>query len=174
MQERFDAVNKNDEILETGFLESELHVNDDITRVVTIHISDASGKYYIAQRSPNKKIDPLKYEAPAHWRVNSWEDYVTAAKRETLEELGIQELELEEIAHFYFSFDSNVWIRQHWKTLYIWKCKAIWEIDTTEVHALKSFENLESLIEYYEAHTGEFSKAVAFDIPHLKKYISQK
>lgn len=174
MQERFDTVDKNDWIIATWFLESELHVNNDITRVVTIHIQDASWKYYIAQRSPDKKVDPLKFEAPAHGRVNSWEEYETAARRETLEELWITELKLQEIGHFYFSFDSNVWIRQHWKKLYIWKCETIWKIDPNEIYALKSFENLKTLIDYYESNIGEFSNWVKFDIPHLKNYLSKK
>lgn len=60
-EERFDVVDLNDDIIKTWCLESELHSSNDITRVVTMYISDKNGKYYIAQRSPDKRVDPLKF-----------------------------------------------------------------------------------------------------------------
>ncbi|MDA9129399.1 NUDIX domain-containing protein [Candidatus Gracilibacteria bacterium] len=172
MQERFDIVDINDTVIKTGLLESELHVNNDITRVVTIHIQDSEGNYYTAQRSPNKQIDPLKFEASAHGRVNSGEDYEIAARREVLEEMGVRDIELQEIAHFYMSFDSNVGIRQHWKKLYIGKCKKLGKIEKSEIYALKKFESLEKLLEYFSENTEKFSNAVAFDIPYLENFLS--
>lgn len=170
MLERFDIVDKNDQVIQEWLLKEELHVNNDITRVVTIHISDAQGRYYIAQRSPDKKIDPLKFEAPAHGRVSSWEDYKHAAKREVQEELGIGEIELQEIGHFYMEFDSNMWIRRHWEKLYIWRCEVIWEYSRDEIYSLKSFNSLSELLVYYHENTHEFSNAAAFSIPYIEKY----
>lgn len=174
MNETYDIVDRDDNIIKTGILEEELHVNNDIMRVVTIHISDAQGRYYIAQRSPDKKIDPLKFEAPAHGRVNSWEEYETAAHREVFEELGVSELELKEIGYYYVSFHTNVWIRQYWKKLYISRCEALWYIDRSEIYDIKSFNSLEKLMEYYENNTDKFSNAIALDIPYIKEYLSKK
>lgn len=173
MEERYDIVDKDDNILQKGLLKEELHINDDITRVVTIYVCDSQWRYHIAQRSPNRKIDPLSLGSSAHGKVNSGENYETAARRETHEELGIEEVSLEELAHFYYSFNTAVWIRQHWKKLYIWKCEELWEIDTNEIYSMKSFDNLEQLLEFYEANSEKFSGAVAFDIPYIKTFISK-
>jgi 8-oxo-dGTP pyrophosphatase MutT (NUDIX family) len=54
---------------------------------VTTYVFDNLGRVYIAQRSPSKAVDPMKYEAPSHGRVSSGESYEDAAKRETFEEL---------------------------------------------------------------------------------------
>ncbi|MCA9352385.1 hypothetical protein KC866_03270 [Patescibacteria group bacterium] len=74
--ELFDVVDKDDNVIKIGLQKDELHVNDDITRIVTIYVTDGNGSVYIAQRSPHKEIDPLKFEAPAHGRVNSGEDMI--------------------------------------------------------------------------------------------------
>jgi len=86
-KELFDIVDSDDKIIKVWLLESELHINDDITRVATAFVYDIHGFFLVWQRSELKKVDPLKLEAPAHGRVNSWETYEEAIKRETFEEL---------------------------------------------------------------------------------------
>ena len=170
MQETYDVVDKNDKVIKTWLLKEELHVNNDITRVVTIHVCDSQWKYYIAQRSPDKIVDPLLFEAPAHGRVSSGEDYDAAAKREVQEELGIDEIELQEIGYFYMEFESNMWTRRHWEKLYIWKCETLWEYSKDEIYSLKSFDTLKELVAYYRYNTWEFSNAAAFSMPYIEKY----
>jgi len=53
-KELFDVVDKNDHILRIWLKESELHLNDDITRVVTTYVFDKNWCFYTAQRSPKK------------------------------------------------------------------------------------------------------------------------
>ncbi|MCH2188858.1 NUDIX hydrolase [Candidatus Gracilibacteria bacterium] len=172
MQEIFDIVDKNDQVIQYGVAENDLHVNDDITRVTTAYITDAQGRFYIAQRSPNKKVDPLKYEAPAHGRVQSRESYEDAICRETLEELGVKLDSFEEIGHFYLSFESNVGIRQHYKKLFIGKISEGIKIDPTEIHAIKSFDSIVDFFDFYETQTHLFSDAIAYDIQYLKDFFT--
>jgi hypothetical protein len=98
-KELFNIVDKNDHILRIWLKESELHLHDDITRVVTTYIFDKNWYFYIVQRSPEKNVDPLKYEAPSHWRMNSWESYELASKREIKEELWVWLVKLDKISH---------------------------------------------------------------------------
>lgn len=171
-EERFDRVDKNDEVIQEWLLESEIHPNDDITRVVTIYLCDAQGRYYLAQRSPNKKIDPLTFEAPTHGRVSSGESYEHALIRETEEELYVKLIDFTEIAHYYYAFQTNIGHRQHWKKLYIWSCEKIESYNTEEIYQLKQFESIEKLVEYYETHLDRFSPAVTFDMQHIKNYFN--
>jgi NADH pyrophosphatase NudC (nudix superfamily) len=49
----------------------------------------------------------LKFEAPAHGRVNSGESYENAIIREAQEEIYTTLLNLKEVQYFYYEFDTN-------------------------------------------------------------------
>lgn len=170
IHEVFDIVDMEDNVIREGISENDIHINDDITRVTTAYIFDTSGKLYIAQRSPNKVVDPLTYEAPAHGRVNSWESYEEAIVRETQEELWVKLVKHEEIAHFYFSFDSNVGKRQHYKKLFIGYIEDEINFDTNEIHAMKIFDSIQDFFSFYENNLDLFSNACEYDVSRLKAY----
>ena len=170
--ELFDKVDKNDVIIEVWLKESELHINDDITRVVTTYVFTPQWKLYIAQRSPEKVVDPLKYEAPSHGRVNSGETYEDAAKRETMEELWIDVNDLEEVKHYYTSFNTNVWLRQHYKKLFIGKIFQEPIMNEIEIYNIKSFDNISDFLYFYDNNTDLFSDAIWYDLNFLRKYFN--
>jgi len=170
--ELFDVVDEHDNI-KTGLQKDELHVNDDITRIVTIYVTDGNGSVYIAQRSPQKEIDPLKFEAPAHGRVNSGEEYDDAAHREALEELGVTLHELIPIDRYYTVFHTNVGIRQHFKKLYIGKTKDDLVVEEREIHSIKDFQSFEELFNFFENNSDLFSNAIAVDMEKLKDFLQK-
>jgi len=170
--ELFDIVDKNDNVIQVWLKESELHLNDDITRVVTTYIFDENWRVYIAQRSPEKIADPLKFEAPSHWRVNSWELYDQAARRETMEELWVDLVDLEEVNHYYVSFDTNVWLRQHYKKLFIWNIKSDIKINKQEIYKIESFDDIHAFFDFFEKNVDLFSSAIWYDLMHLKKHFN--
>jgi len=169
-QETFDVVDKEDGVIRTWLTEEELHINDDITRVVTAYVFDAQGRVYVAQRSPEKVVDPLKYEAPAHGRVNSWESYEDAIVREAKEELWIDVESVQEIAHFYFAFDSNVGIRQHYKKLFIAHTSQEITVNETEIYKIRSFDTIEEYFAFYDSNIELFSNACEFDLSRMKMF----
>jgi len=172
--ELFDVVDENDNIIKTGLREDELHVNNDITRVVTIYIYDREGKFRISQRVATKKVDPLKFEAPAHGRVSSGEEYLEAAKREIKEELGVEPYSILEVAKFKTKFDTNIGIRQHRDALYIAFVKDEIKYNREEINSIKEFDSYEEYREYYSNHLEEFSDAIKFGINELDKFFSSK
>ena len=170
-EERFDIVDKQDNIIKKSALESEISP-DDIIRVVTVYLIDTQGKFYIAQRSPNKRVDPLMFEAPAHGRVNSGESYDDAIMREAQEEIYTSLVHLEEIQYFYYEFDTNAGIQHLWKKLFIANCEPIVKYNHDEIYKMKSFDNFEKFLQYYEQNTSEFSNAIAYDVKYLKQHFN--
>jgi len=168
--ELFDIVDKDDNIIKIWIKEENLHINNDITRVVTTYIFNNNWWVYIARRSPNKVVDPLKYEAASHWKVNSWETYDIASKRETMEEVWVNLIKLIEVAHYYVSFNTNVWIRQHYKKLFIWYIDEEINIDKTEIYSIKYFKNINEYFKFYNENHTLFSEAIQYDLDYLKKY----
>lgn len=168
--ELFDIVDKKDNIIKVWLNEKELHLNNDITRVVTTYIFDKNWYFYIAQRSPKKIIDPLKYEAPSHWRVNSWESYEIASKRETIEELWVKLTKSEEVSHYYTSFNTNIWLRQHYKKLFVWYIEDSINFCTKEIYNIKKFNNINDFFNFYKNNIELFSDAIKYDIEYLEKY----
>jgi isopentenyldiphosphate isomerase len=172
--ELFDIVDKNDVVINSWLKEDELHINDDITRVVTTFVFDEKWQFLIWQRSNNKIVDPGKFEAPAHGRVNSGEWYEIAAQREVYEELWVKLKTYEVVDHYYTSFDSNIWIRQHFKKLLVWKIS--WDVKFCEKEMLwvKYFKSENTFFEYYENNKWEFSDALEIDVIKLKNYFKNK
>jgi 8-oxo-dGTP pyrophosphatase MutT (NUDIX family) len=169
--ETFDIVNREDKIIKKDVLKSDLHTNDDITRIVTIYVITKDNQIIVAQRSPEKEVDPLKFEAPAHGRVNSGEDYDTAAHRETLEELGVHLSELIPIDKYYTSYDTNVGIRQHFKKLYIARTEEKIKFEEREILTLKYFDSFDTLFDFFENNNEVFSSAIALDMKKLRDFI---
>ena len=77
-----------------------------ISRNVAIFIMDDNGKFIITKRSPLKKSFPNRYDISACGNVMAGENYLDAAKREVLEELGIK-CELKMLDKIYNEFEEN-------------------------------------------------------------------
>jgi isopentenyldiphosphate isomerase len=174
MVEKFDIVDKEDNVIKTGVTEDKLHLNNDITRVVTAYIFNNDGKIIIAQRAKTKKIDPLKFEAPAHGRVSSGETYIEALKREIKEELNVETTSLIKIEKYYFNFMSNLGLRQHQCEFYLGFTNQEIIYDKEEINSLKEFETFDSLKKYYEENKEIFSLAQKNNIEKLTTFFSKK
>lgn len=98
---------------------------------------------------------------------------MVAALREAKEELYLEELKLTEIGHFYYSFNSNAGVRQHWKTLYLWFYDIIWDYNRDEIYKLESFDSFEMLNKHHRENPEKFSNAVAIDMKHLRNYFNK-
>lgn len=72
-----------------------------IFRLVRIFVTNSKGQILLQRRSPTKRIQPNKWDQSAGGHVDEGEDYLTAARREVFEELGIENPDLEEITKYY-------------------------------------------------------------------------
>lgn len=69
-------------------------------RVINIMIFTSDNKIIVPKRSSNRRIFPNCYDCSVGGHVSSGETYEEAAYRELKEELGIENVKLEEIGYF--------------------------------------------------------------------------
>lgn len=87
--ECFDIVDENDHVIGQG-TRSEIHAKKYFHRAVHIWIMNKdSNKVFLQKRSMNKDTSPGRWDSSCSGHVDSGEDYITAAKRELAEEIGI-------------------------------------------------------------------------------------
>lgn len=79
----------------------EAHEKGLIHRVVRIMVENEKGEVLLQKRSPKMKRWPNCWDNSAAGHVDVGEDYLTAAKRELSEELGISNVTLEEVDTYF-------------------------------------------------------------------------
>lgn len=87
--ERFDVVDEQDHVVRSEFRDV-IHVNNLLHRAAHMLLFNASGELYLQKRSIWKDRNPGLWDSSAAGHVDSGEDYLTAARRELQEELGIE------------------------------------------------------------------------------------
>src|SRR3989338_2032784 len=97
---KIQFVNENDQVIGAGTKE-EAWANGIIHRVVGIFVLNSRNQLLIHKRSPGALTSPGLWDKSAGGHVDEGEDYLRAAYRETKEELGIDNFELEEITKFF-------------------------------------------------------------------------
>lgn len=84
-----DVVNQNDEVIGKELKSRKLELNF-ISRVVAIIVRNSEGKIIVCKRDSHKEVDANKYDLSACGSIDVGESYEEAAKRELVEETGIQ------------------------------------------------------------------------------------
>ena len=105
--ERFDVVDEEDRVLRSEFRDV-VHVNNLRHRAVHMLLFNAAGDLYLQKRSIWKDRNPGLWDSSAAGHVDSGEDYITAARRELQEELGIEAPALHPFARLTPN-ESNGW-----------------------------------------------------------------
>lgn len=82
-----------------GAAKTEIFKNALLHRIARVMLFDESGMILIQKRQPGKRLFPGCWDNSAAGHVDEGEDYLVAAKRELLEELGI-EADLEEASYY--------------------------------------------------------------------------
>lgn len=102
-QEVFEIVDENDKVVGTA-LRSECHGNPSlIHRTAHVVVFNSDGRILLQKRSSGKDIQPGKWDTAVGGHLMPGEDYLSAARREMSEELGIPEnLPME------YLFDSKI------------------------------------------------------------------
>jgi len=87
--ELFDIVDENDRVVGKA-KRGEVHKNKKlIHRSIGIGVFNSKGEILLQKRSAGKDTDPLKWTLSASGHVISGDEYENTARRELLEELGI-------------------------------------------------------------------------------------
>lgn len=93
-------VNDNDEIIGSAEM-GDARKNGQIHRIVRVLFHDGKGNILLQKRHPKAHDSPSKWDFSAAGHVDEGEDYDTAARRETKEELGLDNIALQPIFKFY-------------------------------------------------------------------------
>lgn len=95
-----DLVNEKDEVIGTIDRNNSNFIKYKNVRGVEAFLITNNNKIIIPKRSSNRRIYPNCYDYSVAGMVDSKEDYEEAIYRELKEELGIDNIELKEIAYF--------------------------------------------------------------------------
>lgn len=118
-------VNEKDEIIGAG-TKDEAWENGNLYRVVRILILNSKGEMLLQKRGDQVAIWPGMWDHAVGGHVDEEEDYLTAAKREAKEELGIENIGLEEVKKYFLDeVDEKGRIKKRFVKLY----KAVYDGD---------------------------------------------
>lgn len=135
--EYFDIVNEKDEVIGRASRD-EVHQKKLIHRAVTIFIFNSKGDLFMAQRSRHKKLNPLKWQAPASGHVETGETYEEAAKRELKEETGID-------AEPKFEFDIKIYSDEQKENFKLFTVKSDKEIKPSDEFEQSKFMSIDEI-----------------------------
>jgi len=103
MAEVFDVVDELDRVVGRATRE-QVHGNPAlIHRVAHVLVLNSGGSIYLQRRSPDKDVQPDKWDTSVGGHVDAGEAYEHAARREMREELGITDAGLEPLYRYLHS-----------------------------------------------------------------------
>jgi isopentenyldiphosphate isomerase len=88
-EEWFDVVNERDEVIGRA-TRREVHATGLWHRAVHVLVFDADGRVFLQMRSMLKDLCPGRWDSSCSGHLDVGEDYDAAARRELLEEIGVQ------------------------------------------------------------------------------------
>lgn len=106
MPELFDVVNDSDEV--TGQADrSDVHTSGLLHRGVHILLFDEGGRLLVQRRSADRKQYASLLDCSVSEHVKSGESYLEAAQRGLREEMGVDEIALQQIVKFKLNYGPN-------------------------------------------------------------------
>jgi isopentenyl-diphosphate delta-isomerase len=111
MTDRIVFVDEHDQVIGAG-TRAEAIAKGIIHRVVRVYLFNSKGELLLQKRSMNISLPGL-WDHSAAGHVDEGDDYLSAAKKELLEEVGVSGVELAEVAKFYSDHPEK--LSQHTK-----------------------------------------------------------
>jgi 16S rRNA (adenine1518-N6/adenine1519-N6)-dimethyltransferase len=155
-------VDENDQVVRSEFRDV-IHVNNLRHRAAHMLLFNASGELYLQKRSIWKDRNPARWDSSAAGHVDAGEDYLTAARRELHEELGIEAPELTSIGRLTPS-ETTGW---EFIEIYTGRHEGPFHPAALEVET-GAFFTLEKIRAWSAASPGDFSPVFLQVLPMLK------
>lgn len=111
-------VDEKDNIIGSGTKE-QAWTEGHIHRIARLFVFNSKGKLLVQKRSDRLVNEPGKWDESVGGHVDEGESYLDAAQRELTEELGIQNVKLEESIKFYSNETDDAKIRKRFNALYL-------------------------------------------------------
>jgi isopentenyldiphosphate isomerase len=131
MPKKVAIVDENDQVI-GAMNRAEAVEQGKIVRIVRILLLNSKGELFIQKRAENVDYPGL-WDQSAGGHVDEGEDYLTAAKRELLEEIGLKDVKLKEITRYYSEFEYKDRKRRRFNTLYASVSDAPLKLDPEEL-----------------------------------------
>ena len=112
-----DFVDENDKVISSG------PVKDAIAKGVAYRISrvlvfNSRGELLIQKRSDNHPSLPGRWDMSSAGHVDTGENYLEAAQRETEEEIGLKDIPLEEVGRVYTEETDEPMLKKRFNMVY--------------------------------------------------------
>lgn len=137
-------VDENDHVVRTGD-QHQARLHGWKVRIARIMVEDETGDNVLLQkRSLNNPLYPDRWDNSAAGHVDDGEDYLTAAKRELFEEIGIKTDHLIELGKYYNSTKAGDYILNQFNQVYKYVTKSTPnKLQKKEVSEVKWFSKSE-------------------------------
>ncbi|MDQ6985626.1 MAG: NUDIX domain-containing protein [Candidatus Dojkabacteria bacterium] len=143
MADLITIVDKDDNVI--GSKErKEVYKDGDIHRLIKILVFNDQGELLLQWRSKNEDTFPETWDQSAGGHVDAGEDYITAAKRELNEELGIEVEKFKELDKFFIDGRYGEKIIRRFNTIYSVSHNGPFKLQESEVEKVKWW-NVEEL-----------------------------
>lgn len=160
-------VDKDDNIIGAGSKE-EAWKNGIIHRIARIFLFNPKGELLITKRSDTLASLPGKWDQSAAGHVDEGEDYLTAAKRELEEEVGVKDVELVEKGKFFTDeTDETGKIKKRFSMLYTGKYDGEVKPSPKEVSKIQWIDPKE-LNTWMDEKPNEFTAGFIKNFKHLQ------
>jgi isopentenyl-diphosphate delta-isomerase type 1 len=169
MDDWFEVVDEHDRVIGRA-RRSECHGNPALVhRVAHVLVFNSNGQLLLQKRSMNKDIQPGKWDTSVGGHLDPGEDYLTAARREMQEELGIKncpltfmyhsrirnEIESENVGTFLAVYDGEIHFPQdEIDAVRFWRPE---EIDSSLGHDIftPNFEEEWQMLQQWNSRYGQ-------------------
>lgn len=125
-------VDENDEVIGNGSIVNAVE-NGIRVRISRVFLKNRKGELLIQKRADTMSSLPGRWDQTAAGHVDEGENYAEAASRELLEEMGISEVELQEIAKFYTEEGDEVKTKKRFNKIFTGIYDGGVKIDNDEV-----------------------------------------
>ncbi len=139
-----------------------------IHRISRVFLFNSRGELLITKRADHISSLPGKWDQSAAGHVDEGEDYLTAAKRELEEEVGVKNIELTEKGKFFTNEkDQPGKIVKRFNMLYIGEYDGEVKPNAEEVSQIRWISN-EELSAWMEKHPQDFTEGFIMSFRNLR------
>ncbi|HSX35683.1 MAG TPA: NUDIX domain-containing protein [Patescibacteria group bacterium] len=164
---RITVVDENDKVV--GAEEREVvRQKGLIHRIARVFVINNDGRVLLQRRSLALQDNPGKWDQSVGGHVDEGEDYLTAAKRETLEELGISVDDFKELGKFYVERPAPGGTVRRFQTVFSCVWDGAVDYDKSEVNEVRWFSVTE-IDDWVAKSPEDFTKNFARAFTLLKQ-----